>query len=199
LHSPRLKQQPRSTTSAWHNKFLELSPLPGVDSGLWRCMQTVTTLFDRGRKRRKCSRLALASVVALGICCALPLQVNAQSVPPLSMAEAIQLALAHNRSILMAAVDVKRADAEIKAASTRRFTELCCIRRGRKVAVTALSLFPGRGIGSCRRHADPFAKHEALLGTGTDSVCPCTGARTVDATISVEPPGEGAKGRTRDQ
>jgi hypothetical protein len=32
---------------------------------------------------------------------------------PLSMAEAIQLALAHNRSIQMTAVDVKRADAEI--------------------------------------------------------------------------------------
>jgi outer membrane protein TolC len=83
-------------------------------------MKIVVTLSDRGRKGRNRSRLALASRVALGICCALPLQVNAQSVSPLSMAEAIQLALAHNRSIQMAAVDVKRADAEIKAASTRR-------------------------------------------------------------------------------
>jgi hypothetical protein len=57
--------------------------------------------------------LAIASGVALGVCCALSLQIKAQSVPPLSMAEAIQLALAHNRSIQMTAVDVKRADAEI--------------------------------------------------------------------------------------
>ena len=80
----------------------------------------MATLSDRGRKGRNCSRLALASCIALGICWALPLQVNAQSVPPLSMAEAIQLALAHNRSIQVAAVDVKRSEAEIKAASTRR-------------------------------------------------------------------------------
>jgi outer membrane protein TolC len=77
-------------------------------------------LFDRRGKPKNCARLALASGVALGICCSLPLQVNAQAVSPLSMTEAIQLALAHNRSTQMASVDVKRADAEIKAASTRR-------------------------------------------------------------------------------
>jgi outer membrane protein len=90
----------------------------------------VTTLSDRGRKRRNRSRLALASGVALGICCALPLQVNAQPVAPLSMAEAIQLALAHNRSIQTAAVDVKRADAEIKAASTRRLPSFAVLADG---------------------------------------------------------------------
>jgi hypothetical protein len=82
-------------------------------------MKTVAALSDRRRKRRNWSRLAVASGVALGICCALPLRIDAQSVPPLSV-ETAQLALAHNRSIQIAAVDVKRSDAEIKAASTRR-------------------------------------------------------------------------------
>jgi outer membrane protein len=95
----------------------------------------VSRLLDRGWKRRNGSRLALASGVALGICCALPLQSNAQSapplsVPPLSMAEAIQQALAHNRSIQIAAVDVKRADAEIKAASTRRLPSFAVFAQG---------------------------------------------------------------------
>jgi Outer membrane efflux protein len=58
----------------------------------------VATLSDRGENRRDCCRIALASCVAVGICCALPLQVNAQSVSQLSMAEAIQLALPHNSS-----------------------------------------------------------------------------------------------------
>jgi outer membrane protein len=90
----------------------------------------VTRLPDRGSKRRNGSRLALASGFALGICCAFPLQVNAQSVPPLSMAEAIQLALAHNRSIHMAAIDVKRADEQIKAASTRRLPNFAVFAQG---------------------------------------------------------------------
>src|SRR5580704_17534760 len=94
-------------------------------------MQTVATLSDRGGKRRNCCRVAgLASRVALGICCALPLQVSAQPVPPLSMAEAVQLAMAHNRSIQMAAVDVKRADVEIKAASTRRLPSFAVFAEG---------------------------------------------------------------------
>jgi outer membrane protein len=46
------------------------------------------------------------------------------------MAEAVQLALAHNRSIQMAAVDVKRADAEIKAASTRRLPSFAVFAEG---------------------------------------------------------------------
>jgi hypothetical protein len=93
-------------------------------------MQTVATLSDRVRKRRNYSRLALASGVALGTCCALPLRIDAQSVPPLSMAEPIQLALAHNRSIQIAAVDVKRSDAEIKAASTRRLPSFAVFAEG---------------------------------------------------------------------
>jgi outer membrane protein len=46
------------------------------------------------------------------------------------MAEAIQLALAHNRSIQIAAVDVKRADAEIKAASTKRLPNFAVFAEG---------------------------------------------------------------------
>jgi outer membrane protein len=122
----------------------------------------VATLSDRGRKRRNCSRLALASGVALGICGALPLLINAQSVPPLSMAEAIQLALAHNRSIQIAAVDVKRADAEIKAASTKRLPNFAVFAEGVGLANGTPIPAQNAKISSSGQAPSAFASVQAL-------------------------------------
>jgi outer membrane protein TolC len=127
-------------------------------------IQNVARLSDRRGKRRNCSRLALASGVALGICCGLPLKVNAQAVSPLSMAEAIQLALAHNRSIQMAAVDVKRADAEIKAASTRRLPSFAVFAEGGESLLQPYLYFQAGALGLA--NGTPIPAQNAKLSSG---------------------------------
>jgi outer membrane protein len=80
------------------------------------------------------------------------------------MAEAIQLALAHNRSILMAAVDVKRADAEIKAASTRRLPSFAVFAEAGESLLQPYLYFQAGALGLA--NGTPIPAQNAKLSSG---------------------------------
>jgi outer membrane protein len=63
------------------------------------------------------------------------------------MAEAIQLALAHNRSIQVAAVDVKRADEEIKAVSTQRLPSFAVFAEAGESLLQPYLYIPAGALG----------------------------------------------------
>ena len=83
------------------------------------------------------------SMAMFGALCAFPSRGHAQE-DGLSVDEAVRLALAHNRLIQSAVLDVARADAEVKAGSTRRLPSISVLAEaGESLMTPYLSLDAG--------------------------------------------------------